>query len=69
MVGHSRSCPHDCDACKIRWHVELWRHGNGCIVCGKNRNHSFYACDICWDSLSSEDRIALKMAIREKEVP
>ncbi len=52
---HSYSCPHSCEACKVRWQLLLWKEG-GCIVCGTNRGGNLYGHDQCWDALSKKDQ-------------
>ena len=65
-IIHSRSCPHDCDACEIRWHVSSWRLDNGCLVCSRDRGNAGYACIMCWDKLAMQERMdAINSAMRD----
>jgi hypothetical protein len=68
-MGHVRSCPHDCKACKKkgRWFVGAWMHG-GCIVCGVNRGpDASWACDECWNNLGNGDHALAQLAISEAQ--
>lgn len=56
-MAHSRTCPHNCEACKSPWHAEAWWSGD-CIVCAGFRGVNSLACDVCWNSLSKEEQNA-----------
>lgn len=69
-MGHTRSCPHKCEACKSKWSIAFWRAGI-CPICKVNPAgpqlgmHSFYACQGCYGNLSAIERHDLERACNE----
>lgn len=69
-MGHTRSCPHKCEACKSKYSVVFWKAGV-CPICKTNPCgphlgiQGFYACQGCYGNLSGHERTELERAINE----